>query len=126
VLLLLKQYKSLLNKRLALNYFLFALIIIATTFAIFFANSSSKYQSKIDELNGRLIEINQQIEIKEKEALCLKVKIDSLKNEALKPDTVEIYTIKYYEDKKREVLNDSAHIDLDNVRTFLRSVKLPD
>jgi len=106
-----------------------SLIIIAGLaifFAIFFANSSSKYQSKIDELNGRLIEIDQQIEIKEKEALCLKVKIDSLKNEALKPDTVEIQTIKYCEAKKREVLNDSAHIDLDNVRTFLRSVKLPD
>jgi hypothetical protein len=124
VLLLLKQYKSLLNKKSTVSLIIIA--GLAIFFAIFFANSSSKYQSKIDELNGRLIELDQQIEIKKKEALCLKVKIDSLKNEALKPDTVEIHTIKYYEDKKREVLNDSAHIDLDNVRTFLRSVKLPD
>jgi hypothetical protein len=124
VLLLLKQYKSLLNKKSTVSLIIIA--GLAIFFAIFFANSSSKYQSKIDELNGRLIELDQQIDIKKKEALCLKVKIDSLKNEALKPDTVEIHTIKYYEDKKREVLNDSAHIDLDNVRTFLRSVKLPD
>ena len=124
MLLLLKQYKSLQNKKSTVSLIIIA--GLAIFFAIFFANSSSKYQSKIDELNGRLIELDQQIEIKKKEALCLKVKIDSLKNEALKPDTVEIYTIKYYEDKKREVLNDSAHIDLDNVRTFLRSVKLPD
>ena len=121
---LLKQYKSLLNKKSTVSLIIIA--GLAIFFAIFFANSSSKYQSKIDELNGRLIELDQQIEIKKKEALCLKVKIDSLKNEALKPDTVEIQTIKYYEAKKREVLNDSAHIDLDNVRTFLRSVKLPD
>lgn len=113
------------NKRLALNHLLFSLVIIAIAFALFFWDSSKKYQSKIDRLQGQIDATEVAIMIKQAETDSLKIVLDSLKIEAKRVDTIEVQTIKYYEVKKNEILSDSADADLRSVRSFLRSVELP-
>lgn len=102
------------------------LILIAVAVAVIFWNSNDKYRNQIEHLKGRVQETQMLIKLREIERDSLLSKLDSLKNEANRIDTIEIETIKYYEIKKNEILADSADADLRAVRSFLRSVELPD
>lgn len=120
-----KQYKSLQNKKLALNHALIGFVILAVAVAAVLWQNNDKYRNRIEKLKGRVQETEMLIELKEIERERLIRRLDSLKNEVNKVDTVEIETIKYYEVKKNEILADSADADLREVRSFLRAIELP-
>ena len=114
------------NKKLALNYVQAGLLILFGLCIALLYESNDKYKSKINTLQNEINATDALIQLNKAKTDSLLTRLDSLKTEALKHDTIEIKTIKYYEAKKREILSDSSDVDLLNVRSFLRTVELPD